>query len=806
MQNLLFPQFHLVCCISNIFVMFFSFIVIFTLIYYTKKLSRLNILIICKYLFLFLIYFIHLFFSINNLIENNYSYSTKAISSFLLAFLFLLQVEINLEYYRNLRDPCYILKYIFNNEFEILFIIFIILIISIFIAIFPFFFQEEISNIYSFILAKNDENYFNIYFQENKLLSSIIIIIFFGLFYLFFQIRKFYRNLKEKSLEHLKYTNATLLLINSLYLLFVISLFLIKYFFEDINSQVIHLLFIYLSFLDSYISNFRIFRSGFYYYYLNRTFIGCILNILFFGFCNKNISFRKNAGFSATRHTESMNNFYYFENYIIEDYILDTLDFMLQSITTGLSIVYEDFRKQTYYFQSKIDFLSVERQRIKSNHEINNNSAVSNLLSSINEAEEKDESNNNEIVEDESTSNMNSLYNFFKVCSKSNIGDKSETDLFSFNNCEDANIMIKPIFVKESIESMNLYKITKHEIIKSLLSHKFLSLLLTNSKRIFFKDINNLIISTYDSKFLIELHTDIKITNNFNNLLKNYFRYLNYGNSNSFLCVLIGVFRIKINNFKEMVIFVSQNPLIEKIPSDYFNYWEIKRFNLETREFIKLVSSKDNDTFIIFQKNENSAISSTKKKRSLFHLDDYDIFRNAIKNDIKFLKSISSNNFCLVLLYYEFENKNMNKNSIFIDQKTKYNYDLPSSLFKSHNSKNFSEDVRKNKLLALSLPSNSNNQKKHEITNVNETNEDITDKEIVINTDIKKNIDNISDIPNYSNNSRSMIMQNGFDASFKNFRGLLYFRWDNIFYQKKCLCDRYFYANYINDIMKYFSS
>jgi hypothetical protein len=180
-----------------------------------------------------------------------------------------------------------------------------------------------------------------------------------------------------------------------------------------------------------------------------------------------------------------MNNFYIFENYIIEDYILDTLDFMLQSITTGLSIVYEDFRKQTYYFQSKIDFLSVERQRIKSNHEINNNSAVSNLLSSINEAEEKDESNNNEIVEDESTSNMNSLYNFFKVCSKSNIGDKSETDLFSFNNCEDANIMIKPIFVKESIESMNLYKITKHEIIKSLLSHKFLSLLMTNSKRIF---------------------------------------------------------------------------------------------------------------------------------------------------------------------------------------------------------------------------------------------------------------------------------------------------------------------------------
>lgn len=158
---------------------------------------------------------------------------------------------------------------------------------------FSVFFQEEILNIYSFVLSKNEENYFDIYFQENKILSPIIIIIFFGLFYLFFQIRKFYRNLKEKSLEHLKYTNATLLIINSLYLLFALLLFLIKLFFDDINSQIIHLLFISLSVLDSYICNFRIFHSGFYYYYLNKTFIGCVLNILFFGFCNRNISFPK---------------------------------------------------------------------------------------------------------------------------------------------------------------------------------------------------------------------------------------------------------------------------------------------------------------------------------------------------------------------------------------------------------------------------------------------------------------------------------------------------------------------------------
>ena len=620
------------------------------------------------------------------------------------------------------------------------------------------------------------------------------------MFYLFFQIRKFYRNLKEKSLEHLKYANAIFLTINILYLAFGLFLLIMKFCFDDIHNQIPHLIFILLSVCDSYLNTYGIYHSGYYYYYLNKTFIGYVFNILFFGCCNRKTSFHKNRDLSTSKHTQSINNFYYLKNYIIEDYILDTLDFILQSITTGLSIVYEDFRRQTYYFKSKIDLLSVENERIKAIPEISNNSAESNLLS-INDSEEKDESkNNNEKEEDESTSNMNSLYNFFKVCSRSFIGDKSENDLFSFNNCEDANVIIAPIFVNESIESINLYKINKHEIIKSLLSHKFLSLLLTNSKRIFFKNVNNLIISTYDSKYLIELHTDIKISSSFNNLLRNYFQYLNYGNLNSFLCVLIGVFRVKINNFKEIVIFLSQNPLVEKIPGVYYNYWEIMKFNLESRRFMKLVSSKDNDTFIIMPNNEDNSITLSKDKHHTFYLDDFGIFKQTIKNDLIFLKSISSNNFCLILLYYELENKIINKNSIFAEQKTKLNYDLPSSLFKGN-----SQDTGKNQKLTLSPP-NSNNSNKPDNTIINEKSDDSIDKEIIINNDIKKKTDDISNISDFSNNSKSMIIQNGFDASFNNYRGLLYFRWDNIFCTKKCSCDQNFYTNYINYIMKYFSN
>ena len=809
MKKLMFSLFHISCGLLCILVMIFSFVVFFTLIYYTKKYSRINLLIICKYLFIFFIHLVLFFFSINNHLNINYSYSTKVISSFNLCFIFLLQFAINIEYYIDLRNPLYILKSIFNNDFKTFFFIFLILIISISIAFCPYFFQENIQSICDYILETNEENYFDVSFKENMLLSPIIFLGFAYLVYIFFQMRRFYRNLKEKSLEHLKYTNESLLMMNSLYVFFIIKIMILKISFpSDYFSQLIHLCFIIILIFDSYLSIFRIFHSGLYYYYLNKTFIGCIYNILLFGYCCRDSAYKKTVDLIISKHTESIYNFYNFENYIIEDYVLDTLDFMLHSITTGLSIVYEDFRKQTYYFQSKLDFLPLEKEKIDNNLEISNNSIINTFNSRIiedEEKEEKEENDNSELVEDESTSNVNSLYNFFKVCSKSYIGDKENNDLFSFKNCGDANIKINPIFVKESIESMNLFEITKYEIIKSLLSHKFLSLLMTNSKRIFFKNINNLIISTYDSKLLIELHSDISITSNFNSKIKKYFKYMNYGYFNSFLCILIGIFRIKINNFKEIIIFVSRNPLIEKIPQDYYNYWEILRFNIKTKKFNKMVSSKDNDSFIINQKNDDSIISPN-NNHCLFHLDDFQIFKDAIKNDINFLKTISSDDFCLVVLHYEFEIKNMKKNTLFIDNKAKFN-DYPLSFLRSYGMKNFSENILKNKKFILSLPNNSNNQKKHDITNINEVSEELLDEEISIDADMKNKIDDISYIQNCSANSKSMIMFNGFDASFNNYRGLVYFRWDNIFIQKNCcFCDKNYYSNYINDVMQFFSN
>ena len=324
---------------------------------------------------------------------------------------------------------------------------------------------------------------------------------------------------------------------------------------------------------------------------------------------------------------------------------------------------------------------------------------------------------------------------------------------------------------------------------------------MTNSKKIFFKKLNNLIIKTYDNKLLIKLHTDIKINNNsnFEDLLQNYFYHLNYSNINTFLCVLIGVFKVQINNLKEILIFVSKNSFIENVPRDFYNYWELMQFNIDKKKFNKLLSSKDGDSFIV--SNEDSLYSLT-RNNNLFQLENYELFQETITNDIKFLKSISSSNFRLLILYYEYEtNKNNSKD-----------YSIFSKIrLKLINDSNSNSDLLKNKKINLSnsnfsLSNNTSNNNTLSLNKNMATNLfDDTDKEIFINAENKKKIDDdISDIPLISNESKSLILKNGFESSYNNYKGILYFRWDNVFYQNKRK-SKEFYSDYINDIMQFFS-
>jgi len=788
----------IICCIEILF----SSLLFCTLIYYKKKLSHIDLLIIGKNIFLALIFSLFLLFSIHKQIyeiDKEYNYSTSTLSCLYLSLLYCLQIAINLEQFKAIRNPCYVVKYMINNTYNIYYHFLISFILSLIITIFPYFFQKRINNIYNYFFGLTEDDYFDVSINKNAILSPFIIITFFGLLYLYFNIKLFYKNLKEKSLLHLKYTNLCLLITNSFYFGFAIILLFIPLLKNVANiSRIIQVLFFFLSISDSYLFIFKIFLSGFYYYYLNETFIGFIIKCLCgFGCFFGNVSFPKDSSLIAsmtTKHTKSIYSFYSYIDYVLEDYILDTLDFILHSTTAGLSIVYKNMEEKTYHFQSKNDFLSIESANNNNLTSENDNSDNLNTILNINDIG----SDTNENNEEDDNSNLNSTYNFFKLNSKSMLIDKLDNDLFSFSYCGDANIFITPLFVKDSIETINLYKVNKYDIINSLLSHKFLSLLMTNSKRVFFKKLNNLIFKTYDNKLLIELHTDINSNNiDFNDLIKRYFNHINYENINSFLCVLLGVFKIKINNLKEILIFVSKNPFIENVPRDFYIYWELMRFIIDKKKFHKVLSSKDRDSFII-PSREESFISGPNNRSNIFQLEDYQIFHDTIKNDIEFLRSIYSSDFSLLVLYYEFEtNKNVSKESKFINIKNKNTNDSNTDLIKvkannNDSGFNFSPD---------------NNYSNNIQDNIIYTNNifDI-DKEVIITGEGKKKIDEMSDIPLYSNDSKSLIMKNGFESTFNNYKGIVYFRWDNIFYQKKKGLMETFFSDYENAVIKYFSS
>ena len=828
-------EFHLFTTIISTIVIILSCLIFSTLIFYKKKLSRIDLLVIVKNIFFTFIFSLFLFFSVqkqNYEVDKSYNYSTSVISCFYLSFLYGLQIAINIEQYKSVRNPCYVIKYMINNTYNISIHSFISFVISLFIAIIPYFFQNENNNIYDYIFTLTEKDYFDMSFSKNKLLSPFIIISFFLLLYFYYKIKQFYSNVKEKSLLHLKYMNFCLLINNIFYLVLAFILLVIPLLSKYVNiSKIIQVMFYILSMSDVYLYIFKMFHSGFYYYYLNKTIIGFVINCLCFGCFFNNFSFPVNHNSSlitilSSKHSQSLYNFYSYLDYIVEDYILDTLDFILQVITAGLSIVYKDYQDKVYKFKSKIDFLSMEIA-LKNSLDDNNNydnkenkdCNKKNLL--INNDINTDSNENNE----EDDLSNSSTYNFFKINSKNN--NELENDLFSFNYCGDADIVITPLFVKESNESINLYKISKHDIINSLLSHKCLSLLMTNSKKIFFKKLNNLIIKTYDNRLLIELHTDIKIKNNsnFEELLSDYFNYLNYSNLNTFLCVLIGIFKIEINNLKEILIFVSKNPFIENVPSNFYNYWELMQFNIDKKNFNKLLSSKDRDSFIIT--NEDSLLT---RNNTTFQLENFGFFQETINNDLKFLKSVSSSKFRLLLLYYEFEaNRNYSKDSNFSKIRIKFINDSNSisDLFKNKiiniSNSNFSLSINtSNNNISNNNTSNNNisnnNTSNNNISNNNTSNNNIInknknllnnlyddiDKEIFINPENKKKMDdNISDIPLISNEIRKIIIKNGFETYYNNYKGILYFRWDNIFYQNKSMAEE-FYLDYFEEIIQFF--
>ena len=253
------------------------------------------------------------------------------------------------------------------------------------------------------------------------------------------------------------------------------------------------------------------------------------------------------------------------------------------------------------------------------------------------------------------------------------------------NNNNYLNINIKSFFTNRCVESIYDQRLKGRHIANSMLSHMILtntgknrkidnpnlyyySLFGANGKEEYFSKLKNTCFKTYDKNFTFdifdtnddEIRYFEKTKDSLAILLDKYFTYVHgKGINGTFLPSLVGVFKIKINDFKTLLVFVTRNSLVENIPKNFYTYWQLIRFiddkpqKMGSSKFTSGSLVKDDPLF------ERSFQIETKKDNPNYNkiiLKNFFGFEETIKNDISFLRQCGAQNFDLLLMYYEYEN------------------------------------------------------------------------------------------------------------------------------------------------------
>ena len=412
--------------------------------------------------------------------------------------------------------------------------------------------------------------------------------------------------------------------------------------------------------------------------------------------------------------------------------------------------------------------------------------------------------------------------------------DILENGLKIINNNNYLKINIKSFFTPRCVESIYDQKLKGKKIGNSLLSHIILggnknkknmdnpntnywSLTSSNLKEEYFNKIKNTCFKTYDKNFNIDIFdsNDDEIiikekgkSNDISLYLDKYFTYiLGKGRNGTFIPSLVGVFKVKINNFKTLLVFITRNSLVENAPKNFFTYWQLIRFLNDRPE--KIASSQFNEggrttlvkddpiferLFQVDSKNDNPDFN----KINLKNLSD---FQETIKSDFTFLNKCGCHNFDLLLMYYEYENTQKHeKQGIIKIQKLDGD---KAEIIQASMPKDFLDE------LSPSLNTNNNNNLKFPGESMKSGYfslggaflEGVDDDMDVIDINMmKKSAANLMD---YSDK----ISMNGYEGVFDSFNCICFFTFENIFDLRKKykLSDNYF-TSFQNKILESFTS
>ena len=215
----------------------------------------------------------------------------------------------------------------------------------------------------------------------------------------------------------------------------------------------------------------------------------------------------------------------------------------------------------------------------------------------------------------------------------------------------------------------------------------FWSLLASNGKEQYFRKMKNTSIKTFDKNFTLDLFDtdDGDLTffkkgdnNSLAQLLDQYFTYIHAkGVNGTFIPSLVGVFKIKINQFQTLLVLVTKNSFVDNVPRNHFSYWQLLRILKGKPQ--KVASSQFNlgNSLVkgdpIFERPFQIQNIRENPNYNKIAFKNFNDFQNIINSDIEFLRQVRAKNFDLLLMYYQFENtqKHEKQGAISIKQTNK---------------------------------------------------------------------------------------------------------------------------------------
>ena len=339
------------------------------------------------------------------------------------------------------------------------------------------------------------------------------------------------------------------------------------------------------------------------------------------------------------------------------------------------------------------------------------------------------------------------------------------------DSTEDTKVKITSYYTDNCVMNIKKLNLASKKIASSLISHyiitakkedkdnpnNFWSLTAANAKEEYFRNMKNISFKSYDKLFQFDFfETDdqnISETNKSNkniaHMINQYFDYIQNGKgkTGTFLPELIGIFKIKINNFDTMLLYISRNTIVQNIPKNFFNFWQLIRFDRLKPQ--KIATSKYHGSLVtdeaLFERLYSSDVKKDKEMNKVM-LKNYPDFKETLENDLKFLKDNNLLHVNLLMMYFEYENtqKHEKEGAIQIiktdsNEAKIINVDIPE---KRNNKKeeNKEENKEKDKEENKEEKKEEKNEKIENNEEPKENNDDL-DENIKLNENIDANLD-----------------------------------------------------------------